>query len=113
MKTRDLALVLVLGTLAACGKNSVEGTWKATGFSMGGQVPDKAAQDILLAMAPTFELKSDSSAQVSGAGADCKGTWKLENTTLKVECDGQTLEFEHKDGKLTTMPDRTLTFERT
>jgi hypothetical protein len=114
MKFRELGLVAALALIAACSKNNTpEGVWKATSVNMGDQVPAELADALLKEAAPVFDLKADKSAKVTAAGMSCDGTWKHENEKVSVDCGGQTMELEFKDGKLKNLPDKAFTFERT
>lgn len=111
MKFRAMGLMVALGLLAACSKNTPEGVWKVTGVSMGDQVPGELA-NALKEAAPTFELKGDNTAKVTAIGQSCDGSWKHEGEKVTVDCDGQAMELEFKDGKLKDLPARAFTFER-
>jgi hypothetical protein len=111
MKFRDLGLMIALGLLAACSKNTPEGVWKVSGVSMGDQVPGELA-NALKEAAPTFDLKGDKTAKVTMVGQTCDGSWSHENEKVTVDCGGESMELEFKDGKLKDLPARAFTFER-
>jgi hypothetical protein len=116
-------LSVLIGTLAAIAACSAEndyvGVWKATSVDMSfaeGKIPpeklDEAMQAIIEQNAPAFDLNADGSARVFGGGVKCDGSWSAEANILNVQCTDKFIKLEINGDQLTTLPDRTFTFER-
>jgi hypothetical protein len=121
MKFVVVAGALLVLLLTGCsGKSELVGFWKATSVDMSfaeGRIPPEkmefAAEMALKEDAPSFDLNSDGSARVFGGGRPaCSGSWSVENNIVNVECSSSFLKLERKGSKLTTLPDRTFTFEK-
>lgn len=106
--------------LAGCsGESDLVGIWKATSVNMSfaqGRIPaekmDEAAKMFMAENAPAFDLNSDGSARVFGGNIKCNGVWSVENDIVNVECPDNYIKLERSGNQLTTLPDKTFTFER-
>ncbi len=119
MRIQSLAALLLFFILiSGCGQdNGLVGVWKATSAVMEG-APQEAIQAFLRDKAPAFDLNSDKTAHIfggetiGGGRTSCDGSWKIENEIVKVKCPQHYLELEFNGRTLTTLPDKTFTFER-
>ncbi len=114
MRIHSLAVLLLFFILiSGCGQDDgLVGVWKATSASMEGQIPPEVLQTFLKEKAPSFDLNSDKSARIFGLQMNYDGNWKIDNKIVHVECPQKYLKLEFNGRTLTTLPDRTFTFER-
>ena len=114
-----LVLLVSIGTTACSTENSLVGIWKATSVDMSfaeGRIPpekmEEAKASILRDRTPAFDLNSDGTARVFGGGKKCNGKWSVQDNIVSVECTNDFIRLEKNGNRLTTLPDRTFTFER-
>ena len=120
MKFYSASVILISVFIFGCSSESeFVGIWKATSADMSfakGIIPpekmDEAMQDMLTTRAPAFDLNADGTARVFGGGVKCSGTWSVDNNILNVKCPDNFIKLEINGSKITTLPDRTFTFER-
>ena len=120
MLRRSIVATLLTSCLLACSaENELVGVWKATAADMSfadGRIPadqmDEVMQVYLEENAPAFDLNSDGTARVFGGGHPCNGTWTSNENIVEVQCPGSFIQLERNANTLTTLPDRTFTFER-
>jgi len=120
MKLFTTTVILITLFLAGCsGENDLVGTWKATTVDMKfakGRIPPgkmKGLEEKMLREnSPRFELNADKSARVHGGGINCKGSWSVKDNIISVQCPNKFIKLEKNRNQLTTLPDRTFTFER-
>jgi hypothetical protein len=114
-----IGIIFAAFPVGCSSESDVVGIWKATSIDMSfaqGRIPpekmEEAAQMMLREKAPVFDLNSDGSARVFGGGAKCSGTWSVEENVVNVNCPKRFIQLERNGKQLTTLPDRTFTFER-
>ena len=103
------------------GESQFVGLWKATSMDMSfakGRIPseelDEAMHEMLTTNAPVFDLSADGTAQVFGGGVMNSGSWSVDEdkNIIDVKCSDSYMKLEINGAKITTLPDRTYTFER-
>jgi len=99
--------------------SNLVGIWKATSVDMSfaeGRIPpekmNEARQAMLEESAPAFDINLDGTARVFGGGIKCNGGWSVKNNIVNIKCPDNFIKLELSGGRLTTLPDRTFTFER-
>jgi len=120
MKTHLAIIIFIAACLAGCSNESdLVGIWKATSADMSfaeGRTPsermDEAMRAFLEESAPAFDLNSDGTARIFGGGIKCDGSWSVDENIITVECPSRFVKLERNGNQLTTLPDRTFTFER-
>lgn len=117
---RYVALVLTLMLVGQSYANELAGVWRATSvdmsFAAGRIAPENiedARQFFLKEKAPGFDLNANGTAQIFRPGGDsCSGSWSIESNIVTIKCSNSFMRLEKKDDKLTSLPDRSFTFEK-
>lgn len=113
------SIIIVAVFIVGCDSgNDLVGVWRATSADMSfaeGRIPpdkmDEVMREILETQAPAFDINSDGTARVFGGGTTCNGSWSEENNIVNIKCPGSFVKLERNGDRLTTLPDRTFTFE--
>lgn len=120
MKKSVMTGIVLIAISSGCSAESdLVGIWMATSVDMSfaqGRIPpenmDEARRDILENNAPAYDLNADGTARVFGGSKKCNGRWSIQNNLITIKCPDVFLKLEKNGNKLTTLPDRTFTFER-
>ncbi|WDE00338.1 hypothetical protein [Thalassomonas actiniarum] len=120
MKLPIVITILVTVLLASCSnEGDLVGVWKASSADMSfaeGRIPpekmEKAMQKFLRESASAFDLNLDGTARIFSGNIKCNGSWSVNKNIVNVRCPDSFIKLEKNGKKLTTLPDRTFTFER-
>ena len=98
-----ISFVIFCVILVACNsKSELVGVWYGKeGFS-----------PLLGDITPAFNLNSDGSARIFQYGVEYNGTWSFKENIVIIQYSGKFLKLEKSGNQLTTLPNRSFTFER-